>query len=160
MSGTDSKRRLGAGAIGNFGEIYDFTVFGFSVPILSQHFFPKSDPTAALLSTFAVYAVAFFARPIGGLVFGYLADRIGRVKVLAITIWLMAAGTAVIGCLPTYASVGVLAPMLLVRKVFAEVPLGVEYSLTPMGRGLSPILLAMRDWGDANLRGNSLDAPV
>lgn len=120
MSSTESKRRLGAGAIGNFGEIYDFAVFGFSVPILSQHFFPKSDPTAAILSTFAVYAVAFFARPIGGLVFGYLADRIGRVKVLAITIWLMAAGTAVIGLLPTYASVGVLAPALLVLCRLAQ----------------------------------------
>lgn len=120
MSGTEGKRRLGAGAIGNFGEIYDFAVFGFSVPILSQHFFPKSDPTAALLSTFAVYAVAFFARPIGGLVFGYLADRMGRVKVLAITIWLMAAGTAVIGLLPTYASIGVLAPALLVLCRLAQ----------------------------------------
>ncbi len=120
MSSSESKRRLGAGAIGNFGEIYDFAVFGFSVPILSQHFFPKSDPTAAILSTFAVYAVAFFARPIGGLVFGYLADRIGRVKVLAITIWLMAAGTAVIGLLPTYASVGVLAPALLVLCRLAQ----------------------------------------
>lgn len=120
MSSTEGKRRLGAGAIGNFGEIYDFAVFGFSVPILSQHFFPKSDPTAALLSTFAVYAVAFFARPIGGLVFGYLADRIGRVKVLAITIWLMAAGTAVIGLLPTYASIGVLAPALLVLCRLAQ----------------------------------------
>jgi len=120
MSQNESKRRLGAGAIGNFGEIYDFAVFGFSVPILSQHFFPKSDPTAALLSTFAVYAVAFFARPVGGLVFGYLADRIGRVKVLAITIWLMAAGTAVIGLLPTYASVGVLAPALLVLCRLAQ----------------------------------------
>lgn len=120
MSGTEGKRRLGAGAIGNFGEIYDFAVFGFSVPILSQHFFPKSDPTAALLSTFAVYAVAFFARPIGGLVFGYLADRIGRVKVLAITIWLMAAGTAVIGLLPTYASIGVFAPALLVLCRLAQ----------------------------------------
>ncbi|RUM24383.1 MFS transporter [Rhizobium vallis] len=120
MSQNESKRRLGAGAIGNFGEIYDFAVFGFSVPILSQHFFPKSDPTAAILSTFAVYAVAFFARPIGGLVFGYLADRIGRVKVLAITIWLMAAGTAIIGLLPTYASVGVLAPTLLVLCRLAQ----------------------------------------
>lgn len=114
MTDASAKRRLGAGAIGNFGEIYDFAVFGFSVPILSLHFFPKADPTAALLSTFAVYAVAFFARPVGGLVFGYLADRIGRIKVLATTIWLMAGSTAMIGLLPTHATIGIFAPLLLV----------------------------------------------
>lgn len=114
MTALNSKRTLGAASIGNFGEIYDFAVFGFSVPILATHFFPGSDPTAAVLSTFAVYAVAFFARPIGGLFFGYLADRIGRVKVMAMTIWLMAAGTAAMGLLPTYASIGILAPLLLV----------------------------------------------
>lgn len=114
MTPADSKRTIGAASIGNFGEIYDFAVFGFSVPILAAHFFPGSDPTAAVLSTFAVYAVAFFARPLGGLLFGYLADRIGRVKVMVITIWLMATGTAAIGLLPTYATIGVLAPLLLV----------------------------------------------
>ncbi|NIF56050.1 MHS family MFS transporter [Burkholderia sp. Ax-1724] len=107
-------RTLSAGSIGNFGEIYDFAVFGFSVPILSVHFFPGSDRTAALLSTFAVYAVAFFARPLGGLLFGVMADRVGRVKVMATTVWLMALGTAVIGLLPTYAQVGIAAPVLLV----------------------------------------------
>jgi MHS family proline/betaine transporter-like MFS transporter len=109
-----SIRTLSAGSIGNFGEIYDFAVFGFSVPILSAHFFPGSDRTAALLSTFAVYAVAFFARPLGGLMFGVIADKVGRVKVMATTVWLMALGTAIIGLLPTYASIGVAAPVLLV----------------------------------------------
>jgi MHS family proline/betaine transporter-like MFS transporter len=109
-----SIRTLSAGSIGNFGEIYDFAVFGFSVPILSAHFFPGSDRTAALLSTFAVYAVAFFARPLGGLMFGMMADKVGRVKVMAMTVWLMALGTAVIGLLPTYATVGIAAPVLLV----------------------------------------------
>lgn len=114
MSKNSSKRNLSAASIGNFGEIYDFAVFGFSVPFIAAHFFPSSDPTAGLLSTFAVYAVAFLARPVGGLVFGYMSDRVGRVKVLAITIWLMALGTAVIGILPTYESVGLAAPILLV----------------------------------------------
>ena len=80
MQDTSSSRKIGAASIGQFGEIYDFAVFGFSVPILAAHFFPTSDPQAAVLSTFAVYAVAFFARPLGGLTFGFLADRIGRVK--------------------------------------------------------------------------------
>ena len=63
MKKSSAGRTLAAGSIGNFGEIYDFAVFGFSVPMLSLHFFPGTDRTAALLSTFAVYAVAFFARP-------------------------------------------------------------------------------------------------
>ena len=95
MTKQSSIRTLSAGSIGNFGEIYDFAVFGFSVPILSALFFPGSDRTAALLSTFAVYAVAFFARPLGGLLFGVMADKVGRVKVMAMTVWLMALGTAV-----------------------------------------------------------------
>src|SRR5207344_1972576 len=69
MKKSSAGRTLAAGSIGNFGEIYDFAVFGFSVPMLSLHFFPGTDRTAALLSTFAVYAVAFFARPLGGLLF-------------------------------------------------------------------------------------------
>ena len=114
MQDTSSSRKIGAASIGQFGEIYDFAVFGFSVPILAAHFFPTSDPQAAVLSTFAVYAVAFFARPLGGLTFGFLADRIGRVKILAITIWLMAGATALIGALPTHSSVGIAAPAMLV----------------------------------------------
>jgi MHS family proline/betaine transporter-like MFS transporter len=115
-----SIRTLAAGSIGNFGEIYDFAVFGYSVPILSTHFFPGTDRTAALLSTFAVYAVAFFARPLGGLVFGVMADKVGRVKVMAMTVWLMALGTAVIGLLPTYATIGIGAPVLLVLCRIAQ----------------------------------------
>ncbi|WP_233853009.1 MFS transporter [Paraburkholderia sp. HD33-4] len=115
-----SLRTLAAGSIGNFIEIYDFAVFGFSVPIIAQHFFPGTDKTAALLSVFAVYAVAFFARPVGGVIFGYLADIVGRTKVLAWTVWLMAAGTAFIGLLPTYSSLGVAAPILLVMFRFAQ----------------------------------------
>lgn len=117
---TSPRRTLAVGAIGNFGEIYDFAVFGFSIPILSVHFFPGSDRTAALLSTFAVYAVAFVARPLGGLMFGYLADRLGRVRVMAMTVWLMALGTAIIGLLPTYATIGIAAPLLLLLCRIAQ----------------------------------------
>jgi len=115
-----TKRTLSAASIGNFGELYDFAVFGFSVPFIAAHFFPGSDPNAAILNTFAIYAVAFFARPVGGLMFGYLLDRVGRVKVLAITIWLMAGGTAMIGMLPTYESIGIAAPALLVACRFVQ----------------------------------------
>ncbi|SOE46452.1 Predicted arabinose efflux permease, MFS family [Caballeronia arationis] len=120
MSKNTTRRTLSAASIGNFGELYDFAVFGFSVPFIAAHFFPGGDTTAAVLNTFAVYAVAFFARPVGGLMFGYLLDSIGRVKVLAITIWLMAGGTAIIGLLPTYESIGIAAPALLVACRFAQ----------------------------------------
>jgi len=114
MIDTPPWRKLMAGSVGNFVELYDFAVFGFSVPILSAHFFPGNDRSAALLSTFAVFAVAFVARPLGGLIFGSMADRIGRVKVMAITVCLMALGTAIIGVLPTYAEIGMAAPIMLV----------------------------------------------
>lgn len=114
------KRILGAASIGNFGELYDFAVFGFSIPFIATHFFPADTPSAARLNTFAVYAVAFFARPVGGLMFGYLLDRVGRVKVLAVTIWLMAGGTAIIGLLPTFQTIGLWAPVLLVGCRLAQ----------------------------------------
>lgn len=107
-------RSLAAGSIGNLCEIYDFAIFGFSVPVLSQQFFPSVDPVTALLSTLAAYGVAFLARPFGGLLFGVMADRIGRIAVMSVSIWLMALGTMLIGMLPTYASIGVAAPILLV----------------------------------------------
>ncbi|MFL9942320.1 MFS transporter [Paraburkholderia graminis] len=131
MAKSSTRRTLAAGSIGNFGEIYDFAVFGFSVPVLAGHFFPGSNRTAAILSTFAVYAVAFLARPLGGLMFGMLADRIGRVKVMAMTVWLMALGTALIGLLPTYAEIGLAAPILLVLcRVAQGLALGGETSGT------------------------------
>lgn len=109
-----ARRVLAATCIGNFGEIYDFAVVGFSIPVLAKHFFPGTDPTAAVLSVFAAYAVAFFARPLGGLLFGFLADKLGRIRILSATVILMSAGTALIGILPTYATIGIGAPIAFV----------------------------------------------
>nr|GFC49322.1 inner membrane metabolite transport protein YhjE [Tanacetum cinerariifolium] len=78
-----------------------------------QQFFPSGDASVALLKTFAVFAVAFAFRPLGGLFFGMLGDRIGRKRTLAFTILLMAGATTIIGLLPTYAAIGVTAPVLL-----------------------------------------------
>ncbi|WP_227875859.1 MFS transporter [Kushneria konosiri] len=102
-----------ASAIGNFVEWFDFAVYGFLAVIISQHFFPQGSPAIALLQTFAVFAVSFALRPLGGLFFGRLGDRIGRKRVLAITILLMAGATALIGVLPTYGAIGLAAPLLL-----------------------------------------------
>ena len=80
---------------------------------IAANFFPSGDDTAALLKTFAIFAAAFFMRPLGGFVFGPLGDRIGRQRVLALVILLMSGATIAIGLLPTYASIGVAAPLLL-----------------------------------------------
>ncbi|HXX84380.1 MAG TPA: MFS transporter [Casimicrobiaceae bacterium] len=114
MSQITPQRRLAGGAIGAFVEWYDFHVYGLSAPALALHFFPKTDPTAALLSTFAVYALAFLARPLGGPFFGYLGDRHGRMNILSVTVLLMGAATMITGLLPTYDAYGIVAPALLV----------------------------------------------
>jgi len=102
-----------AAAVGNFVEWFDFAVYGFLATVIARQFFASDDPNAALLQTFAVFAVAFALRPLGGIVFGALGDRLGRKRVLSITVLMMAGATTVIGLLPTYASIGLLAPVLL-----------------------------------------------
>jgi MHS family proline/betaine transporter-like MFS transporter len=102
-----------AAGIGNFVEWFDFAVYGFLATTIAQQFFPSGDASAALLKTFAVFAVAFAFRPLGGLFFGMLGDKIGRKRTLAFTILLMAGATTIIGLLPTYAAIGVTAPILL-----------------------------------------------
>lgn len=102
-----------AAAIGNFVEWFDFAVYGFLATIIARHFFSPELQQAALLQTFAIFAVAFALRPLGGVIFGVLGDRLGRKHVLSLTVLLMAGSTTVIGLLPTYASMGMLAPVLL-----------------------------------------------
>lgn len=110
---TAVRRAVTGASIGNAVEWFDFAIYGFLATIIAANFFPTDDDTAALLKTFAIFAAAFFVRPLGGLVFGPLGDRIGRQKVLAIVILLMSAATLAIGLLPTYESIGILAPVLL-----------------------------------------------
>ncbi|RUM96101.1 MFS transporter [Pseudaminobacter arsenicus] len=108
------RRVLGSAAIGQFVEWYDFVIYAYSAAIIAKLFFPNTDPAAALLSTFAVYAVGFIMRPLGGFVFGSLGDRIGRRQVLSLVILMMGGATVAIGLLPTYAQIGIMAPILLV----------------------------------------------
>ena len=108
------KRVLAGGSVGQFIEFYDFTLYGLSAVVLSQLFFPGASPLAGLLATFATFGVAFLVRPLGGLFFGSLGDKIGRRKVLYVTLLSIGAATALIGLLPTYATIGALAPLLLV----------------------------------------------
>ncbi|WP_040263243.1 MFS transporter [Pseudomonas massiliensis] len=107
------RKVIAASAIGNFVEWFDFAVYGFLATLIANQFFASSAPGVALLKTFAVFAVAFALRPLGGVVFGALGDRLGRKRVLSLTILLMAGSTTLIGLLPTYSSIGVWAPVLL-----------------------------------------------
>jgi MHS family proline/betaine transporter-like MFS transporter len=107
------RRATIAGVIGHFVEWYDYGIYAYVATILAIVFFDASNPTAGLLSVFATFAVAFFARPVGGLIFGHLGDRIGRQRSLAAVIILMSLSTFAIGILPTYGQVSVLAPLLL-----------------------------------------------
>ncbi|MEV8311257.1 glycine betaine/L-proline transporter ProP [Streptomyces flavidovirens] len=107
------RRAVKAAALGNAMEWFDFGVYSYIAVTLGKVFFPSGDPTAQLLSTFGAFAAAFLVRPIGGMVFGPLGDRIGRQKILAITMIMMAAGTFAIGLIPSYATIGIWAPALL-----------------------------------------------
>jgi MHS family proline/betaine transporter-like MFS transporter len=107
------RKAITGASIGNAVEWFDFAIYGFLATFIAANFFPAGDETAALLSTFAIFAAAFFMRPLGGFVFGPLGDRIGRQRVLAIVILLMSAATLAIGLLPTYSVIGVGAPLLL-----------------------------------------------
>lgn len=102
-------------AVGTTIEWYDFVIYGTaSAFFLPKLFFPSVAPAAATLLSFSTFALAFIVRPIGALVFGHFGDRIGRKALLVVTIILMGTATTVIGLLPTYASIGVAAPLLLV----------------------------------------------
>jgi len=107
------RRAVRGAAIGNTVEWFDFAIYGFLATYIAEKFFPSGDETAALLNTFAIFAAAFFMRPLGGFFFGPLGDRIGRQKVLALVILLMSGSTFAIGLVPSYATIGVFAPLLL-----------------------------------------------
>ncbi|WP_031464391.1 MFS transporter [Sciscionella sediminilitoris] len=128
-SRTEIRRAVAAGAIGNFVEWFDFGVYGYLAPIISAKFFPSEDATAGLLSTFAVFGVAFFVRPLGAVIFGRIGDRFGRRRSLSIVVITMSSATALCGALPGYAQVGVLAPvLLLILRLVQGLSAGGEYA--------------------------------
>ncbi|GAA4266831.1 glycine betaine/L-proline transporter ProP [Frondihabitans peucedani] len=107
------KRAVAAAALGNGMEWFDFGVFAYLTTTLARVFYPSLSPTLSVILTFATFTAAFVVRPIGGAVFGPLGDRIGRQKVLAVTMIMMAAGTFAIGFLPDFRAIGVWSPLLL-----------------------------------------------
>ncbi|WP_051495053.1 MFS transporter [Nocardia nova] len=119
-----------ASLIGTSIEFYDFYIYGTAaVLVFPKLFFPHESPTAAQLSSFVTFALAFFARPIGSVVFGHFGDRIGRKRTLVSSLLIMGTATVLIGCLPTYAVAGLWAPVLLAVLRFVQgVGLGGEWS--------------------------------
>jgi MHS family proline/betaine transporter-like MFS transporter len=114
LSFAERRRQLGAACIGNVLEYYDFIVYAYLATTIGHKFFPSDNETAGLLASFAAFGVGFLARPLGGIVIGRLGDRKGRKVALLITIFGMALGTVGIGLLPTYETIGLMAPVLLV----------------------------------------------
>lgn len=112
---SSSRRRVVyAGTVGSIVEYYDFGVYGYAATTLAAQFFPSSSALSSLLAALAVFAVAFLIRPLGSAAFGHIGDRYGRKPALSLAIILMAVATFGIGMLPTFATVGVAAPILLV----------------------------------------------
>ncbi|MFJ2901777.1 glycine betaine/L-proline transporter ProP [Streptomyces sp. NPDC087212] len=108
------KRATKAAALGNAMEWYDFGIYSYLAATIGKVFFPSGNDTAQLLSSFATFAVAFLVRPVGGMVFGPLGDKVGRKQILSITMIMMAVGTFAIGLIPSHASIGFWAPALLI----------------------------------------------
>ena len=109
LSVQELRRVVTAAAVGNIIEWYDFYVFGSLAAILSVKFFERSNPVAALLATVALFSIGFLIRPLGALLFGRIGDRVGRKYTFLVTLTGMGLSTALIGVVPTYASIGLVA---------------------------------------------------
>jgi MFS transporter, MHS family, shikimate and dehydroshikimate transport protein len=122
-------RIVWASTIGTIIEWYDFLIYGTAAALVfNKLFFPTLDPLAGTLAAFATYAVGFGARPLGGIIFGHYGDRLGRKAMLTLTMLIMGVGTFLIGCLPSYGSIGIWAPILLVAlRVLQGIGVGGEW---------------------------------
>jgi len=118
-----------AGFIGNVVEWYDFALYGYLAGVIAPVFFPAGDPVAGLIATYGIFAAGFIMRPFGAAVFGWFGDRYGRARTMQISVSLMALPTLLLGFLPSYASVGVIAPLLLVLvRIMQGLSVGGEFS--------------------------------
>lgn len=122
-------RALVAGALGNALEWYDFAAYGFLAAIFAKNFFPDSDAFVGLIAAFGIFAASFLMRPIGGILFGHVGDRYGRRRALFLSAATMTFSTVAIGLLPTYATLGAGAPvLLLVLRLAQGLSIGGEYT--------------------------------
>src|SRR5882672_717607 len=124
----EEKKVIFASSLGTVFEWYDFSLYATLAPFFAALFFPKGNETAALLSAFATYAAGFLVRPFGALVFGRIGDLVGRKYTFLVTILVMGLSTAAVGFLPTYSSIGMVSPTILVLLRLAQgLALGGEY---------------------------------
>src|SRR5689334_21476735 len=120
---------MAAGMIGSLFEWYDFALFGYFASVIGRLYFPSQGHTNELIAAFGLFAVGFIARPLGGVVFGYIGDCWGRKKALLLTIFLMAFPTALIGVLPPYENMGIASPILLIiLRILQGLSMGGNYS--------------------------------
>ena len=126
---TPVKRLAMASAIGTIIEAYDFVLYGtVAALVFDELFFPNADPVVGTLAAFATFGVGFLARPVGGALFGHYGDKVGRKKMLVISLMVMGVATILIGCLPGFDSIGILAPILLVTlRLVQGLALGGEW---------------------------------
>src|SRR5580765_7644319 len=127
-STTGIRKIILASSLGTLIEWYDFYIFGSLATVIASQFFPKTNPTAALLSTLATFAAGFIVRPFGALVFGRLGDLIGRKYTFLLTLIIMGGSTFAIGLVPGYDSIGFAAPtIVLLLRLLQGLALGGEY---------------------------------
>jgi len=122
-------RTIVGGLAGNVMEWYDFAVYGYFAPILGHLFFPSNNPTASLIAAYGAFAAGFLMRPVGGMVFGYVGDKIGRKAALTLSVFMMAVPTFLVGVLPDAAHIGIAAPIIMVLLRMAQgLSVGGEYT--------------------------------
>src|SRR5438309_11820020 len=113
MISAQTRKVIAAGMIGNVLEWYDFAIYGYFAATIGRQFFPHEDTVAQLLSAFGVFAVGYLMRPVGGALIGHIGDRFGRRSALTLSVAAMAIPTFLIGLLPGYATLGLMAPVAL-----------------------------------------------
>ncbi|MGZ5882666.1 MAG: MFS transporter, partial [Xanthobacteraceae bacterium] len=129
MKSRQALRVVAAGTIGNVLEWYDFAIYGYFATAIGRQFFPHEDPVAQLLSAFGVFALGYLMRPVGGALVGHIGDRFGRRAALTVSVAAMAIPTFLIGLLPGYATLGLLAPIALtLLRMVQGLSVGGEYT--------------------------------
>jgi MHS family proline/betaine transporter-like MFS transporter len=129
MNGGHTRRVIAAGMIGNVLEWYDFAIYGYFASQIGRQFFPHEDAVAQLLAAFGVFALGYLMRPVGGALIGHIGDRLGRRAALTFSVAAMAIPTFLIGLLPTYAAIGIAAPIALtLLRMVQGLSVGGEYT--------------------------------
>lgn len=127
---SDTRRKvILAGLVGNVMEWFDFAVYGYFASIIGTHFFPSENPAISLIAAFGAFAAGFLVRPLGGLLFGRIGDLVGRKRAMLLSVMAMAVPTVLIGLMPTYRTIGIAAPILLVLlRIIQGLSVGGEYT--------------------------------